>query len=158
MGLFKQFRFRIMPYLKIPPIPSSYPSPNHTSLTFLPGFGSFSSQRDFRGSPFRSPEEVFREFFGDDFPFDEWLYSSQPGTSSVSSPPSSGAVEDQAALDRKLGRRQGHAAAHNSSKGLMGGALGAQDSGAGRGSRRAGIEARIQRSTAGGAGEQEGGE
>ncbi|KAJ8352775.1 hypothetical protein SKAU_G00242510 [Synaphobranchus kaupii] len=54
------------------------------------GFGSFSSQRDFRGAPFRSPEEVFREFFGDDFPFGgsmnnrtyECSRDSQAGTSS----------------------------------------------------------------------------
>ncbi|XP_035264862.1 dnaJ homolog subfamily B member 6-like isoform X3 [Anguilla anguilla] len=62
------------------------------------GFGGSSAQRDFWDTPFRNPDDVFRDIFGDDFDFGGRMndrawgssYSSQPGTSSFFSSPSTG--------------------------------------------------------------------
>ncbi|XP_064185511.1 dnaJ homolog subfamily B member 6-like isoform X3 [Anguilla rostrata] len=60
------------------------------------GIGGSSAQRDFWDTPFRNPDDVFRDIFGDDFVFGGGMndrawgssYSSQPGTSSFFSSPS----------------------------------------------------------------------
>ncbi|KAG5851780.1 hypothetical protein ANANG_G00055420 [Anguilla anguilla] len=60
------------------------------------GFGGSSAQRDCWDTPFRNPDDVFRDIFGDDFDFGGRMndrawgssYSSQPGTSSFFSSPS----------------------------------------------------------------------
>ncbi|XP_064185512.1 dnaJ homolog subfamily B member 6-like isoform X4 [Anguilla rostrata] len=62
------------------------------------GIGGSSAQRDFWDTPFRNPDDVFRDIFGDDSDFgggrNGWTwgssYSSQPGTSSFSSPSTGG--------------------------------------------------------------------